>query len=124
MIIGVQTDSELKKVLKDNEKVVIEYFADWCGHCRLLIPKFHKMSKEERFKDIMFVRVDTEEYPTAKFFLSKLGVDDIQDIPHISTFKNGVLLEEESTSDEKVILKMIEKLKGNHDEAHKHSKTC
>lgn len=111
MVIEVKTNQEFKKVLESNEKVVAKHFAKWCGSCRLFAPKYKRMSDDERFQEIAFVNIDTEENPEAKTFLKELGVEKIETIPHITIFKNGVPVEAKSTSKEEVIVEMLGKIK-------------
>lgn len=85
-------------------KVVVKYFADWCGSCKLFSPKFKRLSDDERFKDIVFIDVNAEQNPEAR---KAAGVSTL---PFFATFKNGHLIEGVSTTKEDVFVQMLEKL--------------
>lgn len=46
VIIG--TDGNLAQLLKDNEHVLVEFYAPWCGHCKKLTPIFENVAKSFR----------------------------------------------------------------------------
>tara|TARA_B110001450_G_scaffold61742_1_gene58538 strand:+ start:234 stop:389 length:156 start_codon:yes stop_codon:yes gene_type:complete len=47
MVTELATDT-LKEELKTNKKVLVQYSAGWCGNCRIMKPKFKKMSSRMR----------------------------------------------------------------------------
>lgn len=98
------TDENIEQLLEQHEKVVIKYFADWCGACKLFAPKFKRLSEDDRFEGIAFLEVNAEENENAR---RKSGVNNL---PYFSVFKNGKLVAGEATSKEEVLLEMINKL--------------
>ncbi|WP_369750991.1 thioredoxin family protein [Pontibacter sp. BAB1700] len=52
MAVIVATDNDFNNVLNSNQNVVVKYYADWCGSCRLFAPKFKRMSDEEVFANV------------------------------------------------------------------------
>ena len=105
MAVTVLTDSDFKSNIEQHDKVVVKYYADWCGSCKLFSPKFKRLSGDERFTGIEFIEVNAEESPEAR---KAAGVDNL---PFIATFKNGTLLKGESTSKEEFVVSMLEELK-------------
>jgi len=68
--------------------VVIDFFADWCGPCRVMGPKFEKLASE--YPGVVFAKVNIEKakelanlyaissIPHFKFFKNKQEVDDVR----------------------------------------------
>lgn len=97
-------DSNVKEILNQNEKVIVKYYASWCGSCRLIKPKYRRLSEEERFKGIAFLDTDAEHNPESR----KLA--DVKSLPYFAIFKNGELVEGVSTSKEESVIELLEKL--------------
>lgn len=45
--------------IRNNGKVVVDFFADWCGPCKMLGPVMEEVSKE--YSDITFVKVNVDD---------------------------------------------------------------
>jgi thiol-disulfide isomerase/thioredoxin len=104
MAVIVSTDNDFNQHLSNNEKVIVKYYADWCGTCKLFAPKFRRLSDDERFKGIVFLDVNAEENEQAR---KLAGVDNL---PFFATFKNGQLVDASATSKEEAVVAMLEKL--------------
>lgn len=98
------TDKDFKDILSSNNKIVVKYYADWCGTCKLFSPRYKRMSDEERFTGISFVEVNAEENPEAR----KLA--GVSNLPFMAVFKDGNLLEAVATAKEEAIIEMLSKL--------------
>lgn len=65
--------------------VLVDFFANWCGPCRMLSPVLEEI--EEDVEEIRVVKIDTDENgPLAM----KYGV---QSIPNVIIFKDGVVVD-------------------------------
>lgn len=85
-------------------KVVVKYYADWCGSCKLFSPKFKRLSDDDRFKEVVFLDVNAEQNPEAR------KIAGVSTLPYFAVFKDGILLDAKSTSKEEVLLDMLSKL--------------
>lgn len=104
-MVQSSTDNDFETLLKSKDKVVVKYFADWCGSCKLFAPKFKRHAADENNADVLFLDVNAEENEIAR----KLG--GVDNLPFIATFKNGVLLEGTATSKEEYLQKMLDDLR-------------
>jgi len=71
-------------VVDQNDIVFLDFWAAWCGPCRMFAPVFEKAS--EQHPDIMFGKVDTDDQRelSAAFHISS--------IPTLMVFREGVLV--------------------------------
>lgn len=95
------TEDNFETVLAQNENVVVQYGAAWCGACRVVKPKFSTLSDE--YDNVEFYYVDAEKFPKAREFAK------IENLPTFATFKSGELVKQ-------VLGSNIEKIKGAVDE--------
>ena len=70
------------ELLKGQMPVVCDFFATWCGPCKMLAPVMEEVSKEFADKAV-FVKVDVDENPE---LARRYG---IMSIPLVVVFKNG-----------------------------------
>jgi thioredoxin 1 len=71
-----------KEVLKSQVPTVVDFYADWCGPCRMVSPIIEALSSEYDGR-VKFVKVNTDDNPDIAM---KYG---IMSIPTIIVFKNG-----------------------------------
>ncbi len=78
------TASDFELTVTTNDIVVVDFWAAWCGPCRMFAPIFEKAS--DAHPDIVFGKVDTE----AERALA--GAAGITSIPTLMVFREGVLV--------------------------------
>ena len=54
------TAEEFDAVLKDNPKVIVDFWAAWCGPCKMLSPVLDEIAGEE---DVVIAKVNVDEEP-------------------------------------------------------------
>jgi thioredoxin len=78
------TRDNFTQTIDDNEIVLVDWWASWCGPCRMFAPVFEEAA--ERHTDIVFGKIDTE----AEQELSEAA--RIMSIPTLMAFRDGVLV--------------------------------
>jgi thioredoxin 1 len=78
------TKETFNETIADNDTVLIDFWAEWCGPCRSFAPNYEKASDEHT--DMVFAKVDTEAQPElAEAF-------GIRSIPTLMVFRDQILL--------------------------------
>ncbi len=78
------TADTFEKTIVDNDIVLIDFWADWCGPCKRFAPIFDKTSDEHG--DVVFAKLDTD---ANQELATSLGIEGI---PTLMAFREGVLV--------------------------------
>ena len=71
-----------EKTISSQTPTLVDFWAEWCGPCRIMLPVFTRLSK--KFKKIRFARLNIDQNQD---IATKLG---IQSIPIFIMFKTGI----------------------------------
>lgn len=81
-IIHVTDDTFEEEITKSEEPVLVDYWADWCGPCKMIAPILDEIAEEYQGK-IKIAKLNIDENPGTP---PKYG---IRGIPTLMLFKNG-----------------------------------
>lgn len=79
------TEKKFNQLIKDKKLFVIDYFATWCGPCKMFGPIYEEASKskEYREKDFTFIKLDIDQNTD---FAANQGVTSV---PTVIIYKDG-----------------------------------
>ena len=80
----IESAREYDALLKENRSVFVDFYADWCGPCKMLAPVVEQIAEE--VKDVVFVKVNVDTTPD---IASRYG---IMSIPTLIAFKDGQIV--------------------------------
>lgn len=84
-MVKIVNSSEFKEIVKEG-LTIVDFFATWCGPCKMLAPIFEEVSNEMENK-AKFIKVDVDQCGDIA------GEYSIQTIPTIIILKDGEIVE-------------------------------
>ena len=80
------TDSNFNNVISKNKTVLVDFWAEWCGPCRMISPIIEELANEYEGKAIIGkLDVDSNQESSIKY--------GVRSIPTILTFKDGKIVD-------------------------------
>ena len=80
-ILNVTSENFEQEVLNSNQTVLIDFYADWCGPCKMLSPIVEQVASENTDVKVVKVNVDNEQDLAIKY--------QVMSIPTLVVIKNG-----------------------------------
>ena len=80
-VIELTMDNYMTEVKESDKPVVIDFYADWCGPCKMMAPVFHQLSDD--MGEVKFAKCNVDENPALAMQFN------VQTIPNIVITKNG-----------------------------------
>ena len=84
-IIEITSKTQFDEAVKSENLTIVDFWAVWCGPCRVLKPLLHKIASEHSEIQLLTVDVDSNQELAAEY--------DINSIPAVFMFKNGEIVD-------------------------------
>ena len=85
-VVTITGDNFEEEVLKSEKEVLVDFWASWCGPCRMLSPLVDEVAEERT--DIKVGKINVDDQPA---LAQKFGV---MSIPTLLVFRNGEVVNE------------------------------
>jgi thioredoxin 1 len=95
-------DNTIFEVIEKEPMVFIDFYASWCGSCRVAAPMFNRVASEEGVK---IFKIDVEKNPKIK------GMIELPGLPSVGCFKNGEPQDLVNVTKEEAFREFVQKMK-------------
>ena len=82
------TKYESKKIIEENDEVILNFYATWCGPCKMFGPVIEEVTNED--KNIIFIKIDID---LNNDYASELNINSV---PTTIKFKNNSIVKKEN----------------------------
>ncbi|KAE8313735.1 thioredoxin-like protein [Aspergillus transmontanensis] len=86
-VTPLNSHSEFQDLINSGQVVIIDFWAEWCGPCRMISPVFGKLASDPQFSSIKFVKVNVDEQEDISQECA------IRAMPTFQVFKDGQKLD-------------------------------
>ena len=83
-MIQIENKEHLEQILAENSVVVMDFYAEWCGPCKQLLPTLEKLSEEQQNVVFCKINVDQNEDLSRSY--------GVRSIPSLKYVKNGEVI--------------------------------
>lgn len=83
--LKIKSEDFKKEVLESEKKVLVDFYAEWCGPCKMLAPIIDEIAEENENIKVVKINVDEAQELAEKY--------DVMSIPTVLVIKNGQEIE-------------------------------
>ena len=94
------TDANFQELVSGNKLLVVDFWAEWCGPCRMISPVIDELAREYEGK-VLIGKLNVDENSEI------VGQFGIRSIPTILFFKNGELVDKHLSASQKSAFKNV-----------------
>ncbi len=99
------TKDTFEETILENDVVLVDFWAEWCGPCKMFAPTYETVS--EKFPNIVFAKVDTEDQQELA------GYFQIRSIPTLMAFKEKIgVFSQPGALPEDALVDLIKQIEG------------
>lgn len=102
-IAEIKTQEQFVKCLKDNKLTVIDFYATWCGPCKVIAPKFAEMS--QTYTECAFFKINADN----KELTAVCKACTVTSLPTFCFFKDSKCIKKIEGANESLLRDTIEK---------------
>lgn len=103
-MIELEKDN-LSEIISSNEAVMVQFSAGWCGNCKIMKPKFRKLSSEN--EGVKFIIVDAEKFPESR------KMAKVDNLPTFAAFKDGEFVSQVQTNKIDNVIELLNEITNN-----------
>ncbi|EPS40221.1 hypothetical protein H072_6019 [Dactylellina haptotyla CBS 200.50] len=82
-VISVESEAEFKGYIESDKVTVVDFYAVWCGPCKVISPVLEKLANDSEFAELNFIKVDVDKLDNVS---AEMG---IRAMPTFMVFKGG-----------------------------------
>jgi len=94
------TEDNLQQYVSDNQKVVVQFGASWCGACKVMKPQVKKLAAAN--EDVVFIYADAEK------FVESRGITVVRNLPTFVGFVGGELIAKSVGSKREALSELVD----------------
>ncbi|AMD18662.1 HBL240Wp [Eremothecium sinecaudum] len=100
MVTQITSESEYSDAVSKDALVVVDFFATWCGPCKMIAPMIEKF--DTNYADVLFYKVDVDALPEVA------QKESITSMPTFLFYKSGKLLDKVTGANPAKVKQLIE----------------
>jgi thioredoxin 1 len=103
MVVKIVTShAEFKTLTSGSTPVIVDFFATWCGPCKMISPKFEAFS--EVYNNVIFIQIDVDDVSDVA------EACEVRAMPTFQVYKDGKMIDEIVGADPVKLESAIKKL--------------